>query len=225
VHDAVGDLQKGWRTPSDTAAYYRPLIAFLEARPGARERVWRVEVPFTAGHWESYRLALEVPLARGWERQADIADDRLFYGGRLDAAIYRRWLDQLAVHYVALPDAPIDYSSKAEVRLIRGGLPYLHVVGRPAHWTVYAVADPTAIASGVARATGLGADSVALQVRRPGATFVRVRFSPYWQLSGVRGCVEPAGAFTEVVARGSGPARLGIAFALGRIGAHSPRCD
>jgi hypothetical protein len=53
-----------------------------------------------------------------------------------------------------------------------------------------------------------------------------VRFSPYWKLTGAAGCVAPqsGGPFTTVSVRRAGTARLVIAFALGRIGAHSARC-
>ena len=35
----------------------------------------------------------------------------LFYGGTLTAASYDAWLHQLAVRFVAVPDAPLDYSA------------------------------------------------------------------------------------------------------------------
>jgi hypothetical protein len=71
----------------------------------------------------------------------------------------------------------------------------------------------------------MGPNWLTLDVLRRGETFVRVRFTPYWRLSGVQGCVEPAGDFTRVLATSAGPARLTISFALGRIGARSPRCE
>jgi len=225
VHDAIGDIEHGNRSPSDTPAYYQPLVGFLERQPGAAGHTFRVEVPFTQGHWESDYLAPLFPLARGWERQLDIRDNRLFYGGRLDATTYETWLHQLAVRYVAVADAPLDYSAKAEAKLIESGLPDLRLVARLRHWRVYAVRNPTPIATGAGSLTEMGADSLTLKVTRPGRTYVRVRWSPYWQLSGIDGCVEPMGGFTEISARSSGTARLTISFALGRIGADSPRCD
>ncbi|MGC9220170.1 MAG: hypothetical protein ACP5H2_02305 [Solirubrobacteraceae bacterium] len=225
VHSAVGDLQKGWRAPYDSAAYYRPLIAFLKAQPGARERLWRVEVPFTAGHWEAYRLALVVPLARGWERQTDIADDPLFYHGKLTAARYHHWLQTLAVRYVAVADAPVDYAAAAELDLIRARPTYLRVVAHLRHWTVYAVRDPTPIASGAAQLTALGPDWMTFNVRRTGNTLVRVRYSPYWQLAGVPGCVRRHGDFTELTTTATGKGTVTLSFAPGRIGASSPRCN
>jgi hypothetical protein len=184
-----------------------------------------VEVPFTAGHWESYFLAPHIPLARGWERQSDIADNPLFYGGGLSAASYEVWLHQLAVRYVAVADAPPDYSARAELRLIRGGLPYLRVVARLPHWTVYAVHDPTGIASGAGHLVAMGADSLTLSVMRPGLVRVRVHWSPYWRLSGVRGCVAPDGRFTQVQARTRGTAQLRISFAPARIDSRARRCN
>jgi len=225
IHDAVTDLQHGSQSPSDSVAYYRPLIRFLETQPGAGEHAWRVEVPFTQGHWEADRLAPMFPLARGWERQLDIADDQLFYGGTLDSSTYGRWLHELAVRYVAVADATPDYSARAEVKLIDRGLPYLRLVSRLPHWRVYAVSDPTAIVSGAARLRSMGADNLTLAVEHKGVAYVRVRWSPYWQLGGVRGCVAPWGPFTLIRARSSGTARLQISFSLGRIDARSERCN
>jgi len=225
IHDAITDLQHGSQSPSDTAGYYRPLIRFLEAQTGAAGHTFRVEVPFTQGHWEAYRLAPLFPLARGWERQLDIADNQLFYGAHLTPGSYERWLHQLAVRFVAVADAPPDYSARAELLLINRGLPYLRQVAKLAHWRVYKVIGATPIASGVATLTRLGPDSLTLDVKRAGTAYVRVRWSPYWQLSGVRGCVAPAGSFTRISARSSGTAHLAIDFAVTRIGARSPRCD
>lgn len=223
VHDAVTDIEHGSQAAG--AAFYRPLIAFLRAQPGAATHTWRVEVPFTRSHWEAYRLAPVVPLARGWERQADIADNGLFYDGRLTAARYRSWLHRLAIRYVAVAATPADYSARAELRLIRGGLPYLRAVARPGHWTVYAVRDPTPLATGAGRALTMGPDSLTLMVARPGRVVVRVRWTPYWRLSGVRGCVAPDGAFTAIDASGRGRARLWISFAPARIASRARRCD
>lgn len=219
VHDAITDLEHG--TPDRDAGYYRPLLRFLHAQPG----VWRVEVPATEGHWESYWLAPRVALARGWERQTDIADNRLFYEPDLSAKRYESWLHALAVHYIAVADAPPDYSARAELRLIRGGLAYLHVVRRLPHWTVYAVTGATPMASGDGRVVSIAPSSLRLVIARPGSIELRVRWSPYWQLSGVRGCVAPAGQFTRISAGAAGRARLSMSFSLARVASRVPRCD
>lgn len=234
--DSVTDIAHGNRAPSDSAAYYQPLNRFLASQPGAAQDAFRVEIPFTQGHWETYYVAPQFPLARGWERQLDIKDNRLFYDGPLTAARYKRWLKRLAVRYVAVADAPADYSARAELALIDGGLPYLRLVGRTAHWRIYRFMGATAIAQGAGTPTarggaatgGLRADSVTLDISHPGRIYLRVRYSPYWRLSGVPGCVGPAGnthTFTAVKTTASGHARLTQDFSLARIGAESPRCN
>jgi hypothetical protein len=221
-HDPVRDLTTASSDPSRTAGYYRPLLTFLERQKGPP---FRVEIPFTAFHWEAYAVASRFPIARGWERQLDIKDNPLFYSRRLTAGRYERWLHQSAVRFVAVADAPLDYAGRAEARLIEQGLPYLREVMRSAHWRVYAVARPTPIAQGAATLTGLGPDWLKLRASRPGEVFLRVHFTPYWALTQGSGCVEQAGQFTRLRVRRAGPLRVGIVFSLSRIGASSPRCN
>ena len=95
-------------------------------------------------------MAPRFPLARGWERQLDIKYNSLFYDGTLTAATYHTWLHKLAVRYVAVSDADLDYSAHEETALIDRGLPYLRLVFHSAHWHVYAVDHPTPIAQGAA---------------------------------------------------------------------------
>ena len=175
-------------------AYYAPLLRFLSAQTGPP---FRVEIPFTSSHWESYAVATRFPLARGWERQLDIKYNHLFYGGRLDAATYDAWLHSLAVRYVAIADTSLDYSAHVEARLIDRGLPYLKLVMRSTHWRVYAVADPTPIVSGAATLTALGPNSVTIDARRAGTALVRVRYSPYWALGEGSAASAQAGQFTN----------------------------
>jgi hypothetical protein len=208
--------------PSTTTAYYQPLLRFLRAQQGPP---FRIEIPFTSSHWESYLVAPQFPLARGWERQLDIKYNHLFYGGTLNAATYDAWLHQLAVRYVAVADVGLDYSARAEVRLIDRGLPYLHLVMRSEHWRVYEVKNPTPIVSGAAALTALGANSVTMYAHRAGSALIRVHYSPYWALEEGEGCVVQAGQFTGVRLRRPGPVKLVISFALGRIEATSPRCS
>jgi hypothetical protein len=204
-----------------TAAYYRPLLGYLSRQPTPP---FRLEIPFTAGHWEAYRVAPRFPLARGWERQLDVKDNALFYHGALTAASYEEWLHRVAVRFVAVADTGLDYSARDEVALIDRGLPYLRLVWRSRHWRVYAVAHPTPIVRG-ATLRALGPDSLTIDASRPGRVSVRVRFTPYWALSGAPGCVAPEGDFTRLTLRRAGEVRLVIRFALDRIGARSPRCS
>ncbi len=208
--------------PSTSAAFYRPLLRFLQSRGGPP---FRIEIPFTALHWEAYRVATGIPIARGWERQLDIRDDKIFYRrGALTAGSYRGWLRANAVRYVALPNTGLDSSARAEAALIRSHPSYLQPVAHVGSWSVYAVRNPTPLAQGQAELTGLGADWLTLRARDAGSVLIHVRYSPYWALVRGSGCVEPAGAFTRVVLRRGGAARIAIRFSLDRIGARSARC-
>ncbi len=194
--------------PSTRAAYYAPLERFLAGRPG------RVEVPFTREHWEAALLAPRVALARGWERQLDIAENGLFYRPGLSAAAYAGWLRATAVAYVALPDVRLDYSARAEAALIGAGQPFLRPVARLAHWRVYAVAGAPALASPPARLTALGPDGFTLRFARGGTSRVRLRFTDYWTAP-PGGCVRPApDGFTAVTAAGPGTLRIGVRLDL-----------
>jgi len=188
----VRDVITAQSDPSTQTAYYRPLINFLRAQP---HRPFRLEIPFTRAHWEAYEVAPYVPLARGWERQTDRGVNALFYDRRLTEAAYDAWLHALAVRYVALPDAPLDPSSRREAAIIQDSPPFLHLVRRTAHWRIYAVARPTALATGAAMLTHLGVDTLTLTASRPGTTLVRVRYSPYWHAPGVT--ITRSGPFLE----------------------------
>jgi hypothetical protein len=204
--------------------YYTGLLVFLDSRPGGP---FRLEIPFTDNHWESRWVAPHIPLARGWERQVDRARNGLFYDGRpLTPDRYRRWLDDNAVRFVALPDAPIDYSAAREAALVRDGPPYLRPVWHDAHWRVFEVARAQPLATGAARATAMGTQSVSLRASRPGMVDLRVRFMPYWRVAAGRGCVSRgAGGWTRVRVDAPGVVVLRARFALGRVRATSPRCS
>ena len=220
----VSDVLRVHDDPSTTAAYYAPLQRFLERQPGGAGGLFRVEVPLTRSHWEAYLLAPRFPLARGWERQLDVRYNGLFYQGRLTATAYDRWLHELAVRYVAVPDVALDPSARQEVGLIDRGLPYLRLVMHSRHWRVYAVAHPTPLVTGDATLTAIGPSSITLDATGAGPSIIRVRWSPYWRIAGSGGCVGPDGAFTQLDVTRRGPVRLVIAFAPGRIQASSPRC-
>ena len=216
----VDDWLRAERDPSVHAKYYGGLNAFLATQPGP----FRVEIPFTDNHWESLYVGRRFALARGWERQLDRHVNRLFYEGALTAARYRRWLHETAVRFVALHDAPVDYSAAAEARLVRDGLPFLHEVWRDAHWRVFAVADARPLADG-AEVLALRADEVVLEAPRAGRVPLRVRWTPYWRIAAGAGCVGRAGDWTELTLRAGGRVRLTTSFAVDRIRAGGRRCS
>ena len=167
-------------------------------------------------------------LARGWERQLDRLRDELFYeeSTPVTAARYRAWLAQNAVAYVALPDAPLDYSAKSEARLLTSARPaYLREVWRSAHWRLFAVRDASPLASAPAVLESVTSDSFTLYAPRPGAYTLRVHFTPYWALASGSGCVSRApDDWTEVRARRAGDLHVVIRFSLGRVFSDGARC-
>jgi hypothetical protein len=211
--------------PSVHASYYAPLLAELSRL--ADGAPLRVEVPQMGAHWESVYVPRQgtILLARGWERQLDTRYAALFYEPQLSPALYRSWLAENAVAYVALPDARLDYSATAEGALIERGLPYLHEVWRAAHWRLFAVRGASALAQSPAVVSAIGPDSFTLRAPAQGRFEVRVRFTPYWALLDGTGCVSEApGGWTRVQAYRAGTIRVGIAFSLGRVFDHGPRC-
>ena len=177
----IDDWRASARDPTVRERSYAGLERFLQGRPGPP---FRVEVPFTDNHWEAAHLAGGAdgfPLARGWERQLDRKVNGLFYDGEpLTPTRYRDWLDDNAVRFVALADAPVDYSAAAEAQLVRDGLPWLRRVYADATWTVWEVRD--AAPMGVSALTADGFTT-------PGAGPVRIRWSPYFEVVSGRGCV------------------------------------
>jgi hypothetical protein len=217
----AGDLDNTTSTP-----FYAPLLGFLQREASAPGAVpFRTEIPFTQFHWESYAVGGKFSLARGWERQLDIHDNPIFYGGRLTAATYDRWLHDNAVRFVAISDADPDYSAKAEVKLINHGLPYLRLVFHTRHWRVYQVHDATPIVQGPATLQMLGPDSLTLRATGPGTVLVHLHFTSYWALARGSGCVAPDGNATRLTLRHGGEVQLVTRFSLDRIGADSPRCS
>ena len=199
---------------STSAAYYVPVERFVATHGGP---LVRVEVPFTRGHWEAAWLAQRVSLARGWEKQLDERYDGVLLSRTLTAARYRVWLDQNAVRYVALPDAPLDPSSAVEGRLIEAGLPFLREVWRTRHWRIYAVLDPTPLAQGPGVLSGMGHDWFSLRARTGGSFLVRVRYTRYWTVTAGAACVGRArGGWTEVSAARAGGVSVAARFSLGR---------
>lgn len=214
--------------PAIDAAWFAPVERELRSRTG--NRPVRVEVPFTAGHWEYVHLPPRWSLARGWERQADIARNPLFYEGRLTGARYRAWLEGNAVSWIALPDVPLDPAGKDEADLLAAGsVPGVRQEWSDGAWRLFRVERPAPLATPPATVTAIRPYSVSLRFDRAGDSTVKVRFSPYWKLAGPAAggaCVSrAAGGWTSVGTRRAGAVRLEVAFAPSRIRAAGPRCS
>jgi hypothetical protein len=230
VKAPIADYASAVADPAVHASYYAPLLEELHVLGvGYSQRPARIEVVPTRNHWEARWVAPHAMLARGWERQLDQDRDALFYDEAavpLTAARYRAWLSEEAISYVALPDAPLDYSGKGEARLLRGAPPYLREIWHASHWRLFAVLGAGPLAAAPAVLTSATTDSFTLSEPRPGNTTVRIRFTPYWAILTGNGCVRRApGGWTEVQARRVGSLRVGIDFSLQRIFDHGPRCS
>ena len=215
---SVAQIARSVGDPSTTKAYFHPAAQWLRAHDA---QGMRIEVPPTANHWESAYLAPKFELARGWLRQLDTTRDDLFYDdGPLTEAGYGTWLRANAISYVALPDAPLDYSSQEEQRLILSDPSYLTLRFRSQHWRIYEVRDPKPLVAplGAAAAETLwfGRQGFALDVKRPGEFLVRVNFTPYWSISHGTGCILRRGDWTVARASHPGIFRVAADFSVGR---------
>lgn len=197
--------------PWTHAAYYQPLVAWLHHAPGP---AGRVEVVPTATHYEAVEVAPSVPLARGWERQLDIADDPIFYRpGALTPGSYRAWLAATGVRWVALPDAPLDPAGAAEARLVTAGVPGLQPVWRDAHWRVWTVAGSAGLAGPGERVVSSSGGRLLVVADRPGTAVVPVRWSRGWRVdAGAATVAEAPGGWLAVTAEAPGGVYLRIAL-------------
>ncbi len=201
---------------SSEEASWRPVQEFLarHADPG-----YRVEAVATTGKWEAYHLPRHgVPIARGWFRQDDWPQNAPLYDDPLTPAAYRRWLRDLGVRYVVLPDDHRDGSARAEALMVhrRSVLPE---VARLPGWTVYELPGATPIAtpaSGI-RVTALDAETVSLRVTRAGTYRLRLTYTPYWRVEG-RACAEPREPWgTTLHAEAPGIVTLRVGVDPGRV--------
>jgi hypothetical protein len=181
---AVRTAYSAWSDPATTTAFWRPAVRFLTAHADIQ---YRTEVVATEGHWEAFYLAKRgIALARGWFRQDDFPQNAILYQPTMTGAQYQAWLRSVGVHYVLLPNAPLDYSAVTEAGLLRSGHSGLRLIDRLRNWTVYALPHPTPIltsdSSTTTTASVLEMSDSRIRVWLPaaGSYDMRVRYSPYW---------------------------------------------
>jgi hypothetical protein len=207
--DGRGDL-------SATPGYYAGLIAYLHVHDTAGGRV---EVPLTRGRWETDYVASKLPLARGWERQIDVARNAVLYNPQLTAADYYRWLRDNAVQWVALPDVALDSSETGEARLLRDNIPgYLTPAWADAHWKLWRVRDARPLVSGPATLLSIGVSRIRLRATAPGSAVVLVRWTRFWRVTRGVACIAPTGdGWTQVSFGRPGPVTLTASVGLGAL--------
>jgi hypothetical protein len=175
---AVDDMMR----TAPAASWNRELAPLVNRLQQVRAERGRVEVVPASSHREASALAPYVNLARGWNRQADMKRNPLFYDEdkTLTSAGYRAWLDRWAVHYVVLPKGSPDHSgAKQEAELVREGQPYLTRIWSDANWQLFAVKDPMPLADPPATVDHAGAGELTIQVKTAGRVLIRVPYSPW----------------------------------------------
>ncbi|MER7777796.1 MFS transporter [Streptomyces sp. NPDC096191] len=148
----------------------------------------RVEVVPARSHREASALAPYVNLARGWNRQADMERNPLFYDDTLNSANYHEWLQRWAVHFVVLPkDEPDGDGGERERELVQRGLPFLKQIWGDANWQLFQVTSPTPLAEPNAEVQRAEQGEWTIDVKEPGRILVRVPYSPWLSLVDAEG--------------------------------------
>ncbi|MDT0492208.1 MFS transporter [Streptomyces griseus] len=163
------------RTAPD-ASWARSLAPLVNQLQQVGAERGRVEVVPASSHREASALAT-YNLARGWNRQADMERNPLFYDDTLDAVNYRQWLDRWAVHYVVLPTGRPDMGAKREAELVGEGLPYLREIWSDENWKLYRVLEPTPLADPPATVEKAGANELTIRVESAGRVLIRIPYS------------------------------------------------
>ncbi|MGW2862302.1 MFS transporter [Streptomyces sp. NPDC001205] len=181
-----------------------PLVAQLQ---GLDAETGRVEVVPASSHREASAFTPYVNLARGWNRQADMQRNPLFYDDTLNSENYHAWLDRWAVRYVVLPMGPADSSGDIkEAKLLQEGQPYLKQIWSNEHWRLYAVDNPTPLADPPATVKHAGEGEVTVEVGSAGKVLIRIPYSPWLKLVDAKGKgVVPPQETPESKLRGHGP--------------------
>ncbi|MER5951349.1 MFS transporter [Streptomyces sp. NPDC001904] len=170
------------------ASWARELAPLVNELQQVSAERGRVEVVPARSHREASALAPYVNLARGWNRQADMDRNPLFYDDTLNSANYHEWLKRWAVHYVVLPKGEPDGSGgERERELVQRGLPYLKQVWGDANWQLFAVTDPTPLAEPHAVVDAAEQGELTIEVTKPGRVLIRIPYSPWLSVVGADG--------------------------------------
>ncbi|MFI5688683.1 MFS transporter [Streptomyces sp. NPDC051636] len=163
-----------------------PLVNELQ-KVGAEKG--RVEVVPARSHREASALAPYVNLARGWNRQADMERNPLFYDDTLNSANYHEWLQRWAVHFIVVPkDQPDDDGGgKRELALVQRGMPYLTQIWGDANWQLFRVTDPAPLAEPNAVVDRAEQGEMTIEVRKAGRILIRIPYSPWLSIVDAKG--------------------------------------
>jgi hypothetical protein len=217
-------------SPAASPAYYQSLVDQVRQRTasaGPDAQGQRLEIVDPASHWSAAYVAPTLPIARGWDRQVDRSANPLFYDGSLSSDNYRAWLHELAVRWVALPNAgSLDYAAKSEANLVRSGLPYLKQVWADQSWQLFRVVDDQPLLRG-AQIVEIDASELTFYAPQAGPVHLQIRWSPMLALTGESsnfGCVRERGEWTSIDVAKPGTYTLASKLAL-PTGADRTDCD
>ncbi|MEU7582279.1 MFS transporter [Streptomyces sp. NPDC041068] len=170
------------------ASWTRELAPLVNELQEVGAEKGRVEVVPARSHREASALAPYVQLARGWNRQADMERNPLFYDDTLNSANYHEWLQRWSVHYVVLPKGePDGDGGKREAQLVEDGLPYLKQVWVDSNWQLYEVTDPKPLAEPNAVVERAEQGEMTIRVTKPGRILIRIPYSPWLSIVDANG--------------------------------------
>ncbi|WP_037669836.1 membrane protein [Streptomyces griseus] len=173
---------------SPAASWARELSPLVNELQEVGAEKGRVEVVPARSHREASALAPYVNLARGWNRQADMERNPLFYDDTLNSANYHDWLKRWAVHFVVLPkDEPDPGGAERERELVQRGMPYLKQIWGDANWQLFRVTDPTSLAEPNTVVERAGQTEVTMKVAKPGRILIRIPYSPWLSIVDAEG--------------------------------------
>jgi hypothetical protein len=115
--------------------------------------------------------------------------NEVLYDEDLTSDEYRRWIDEHAVRWIALPDIEIDEGGLAEAALLERGLPWLKLARTSEHWRIWEVVDSVPIVEDPGRLVSETPDEIVFTVERAGTVLVRTWYMPYWSAQGDGACV------------------------------------
>ncbi|MER6677802.1 MFS transporter [Streptomyces sp. NPDC000983] len=169
------------------ASWARELAPLVNELQEVGAEKGRVEVVPARSHREASALAPYVNLARGWNRQADMERNPLFYDDTLNSANYLEWLRRWAVHYVVVPQDEPDGGGERERELVQRGMPYLKQVWGDANWQLFEVIDPTPLAEPNTVVERAEQGEWTMRVSEPGRVLIRIPYSPWLSIVDAEG--------------------------------------
>ncbi|MFJ9720856.1 MFS transporter [Streptomyces sp. NPDC101213] len=170
------------------ASWARELAPLVNELQEVGAEKGRVEVVPARSHREASALAPYFNLARGWNRQADMERNPLFYDDTLNSANYREWLKRWAVHFVVVPkDVPDGDGGQRERELVQRGLPYLEQIWGDANWQLFRVKDPGSLAEPNAVVQRAAQGEMTIDVREAGRILIRIPYSPWLSIVDAEG--------------------------------------